>query len=131
MYSENEHEQLLCELQSLLDDNSSPEGLGVEIPKERVRNAIVLAEYWPRETTIPYLDVDEDGEIQLYVFEDNGLVSSALEFAGDQHLCSYSIETMDQKHFGGTFNVNSQKDRETVISLLKRQGFSTNRKFVN
>ena len=119
--SKDEYEQILCELRSFLEDRYTTGESGVVIPKERVRVAITLIKNWPKEITIPYLDVDEGGEIQFYVFDESGLVTVAAEFYGEKHLCAYSIDKADGGSREGIFDANSNECRKNFYRELTQK----------
>ena len=107
----DEYEQILCELRSLLEDRYTTGESGVVIPKERVHVAIILIKNWPKEISIPYLDVDENGEIQFYVFDENDLVTVAAEFYGEKHQCAYSMDKADGNSREGIFDASTKEGR--------------------
>ena len=106
----NKKVKLILEVEGLLDRANSDDKQKVQIPEQRIKDVLSVVKQWPDSLTIPYLDVDEDGVLYLYVFDENGIAVVGLLFNGDKNMFAYSIDAGGRKSSQGECNAQNNSD---------------------
>ena len=112
--------QLIEELKSLLAPRFSNGNSGVIIPKQRVYNVLNIVKQWPNFIEIPYLDVDEDGELYLSLYNNKGLIVVGLLFNGDKNMFAYSIDDGKGSADQGEYNAQDYKEVSIFFDKLTK-----------
>ena len=92
----------------------------VIIPKQRVKDVLTIVRRWPKNIEVPYLDVDEDGELYLSVFNDKGFIVVGLLFNGSNHMFAYSIDNGNGNPNRGEYNAQNSSDVSKFFCKLSQ-----------
>lgn len=114
----NKKTQLIEELNGLLAPRFSTGEAGVIIPKQRVYDALNVVKEWPEFIDVPYLDIDEDGELYLSLFNNKGLIIVGLLFDGNKNMFAYSIGNGKGNPDRGEYNAQESRDISNFFGKL-------------
>ena len=112
--------QLIEEVKSLLAPGFSNGESGVIIPRQRVNNVLNIVKQWPEFIKVPYLDIDEDGELYLSLYNNKGLIVVGLLFNGDQNMFAYSIDNGKENPDRGEIDAQDSEDVSNFFDKLTK-----------